>query len=493
MELQIKESLVNSGSELQLNENQTKAYITATKFIESEKHNNMLLLGPAGSGKTTVIVNTFNGKPLKVAFCAFTNKATQVLCKIADKFSIDFNPDFMTIHKLLALEVKYLDKETEIAFTFDKTKIDHLKDYNVIIFDECSTISQELYKYIQEAAEYIKFAYNVQLKYIFLGDYWQLPPIGEEKSVVFQCATNEGWPIAKLSKVMRSANETMLNINNNMLSWIPKFKSGDVQNFVQKYPYNLVPKNIGNYLHLDEFLDQYMETWQTETSDCVILTYSRSNCVKTNQSIQDRVDIKANREVPEKRETLKFYIGDRCCIDRPIDLFSIAKKKEAFVLDEPLSVALYNGEIFDIVDVEEVLIHTPLNKLSYITDYFTGQKLTIARINNPLDRYEILHIPEEQINEARGLIKARERRMFYLQLMSDFIKKYPKLDYGYCMTIYKSQGSEFHSVFVNLNSIKWSIVGSNNSADVRKKAGLFRSTYTALSRASTKLYCFWSR
>jgi hypothetical protein len=174
-------------------------------------------------------------------------------------------------------------------------------------------------------------------------------------------------------------------------------------------------------------------------------------------------------------------------------LFSIAKKKEAFVLDEPLSVTLYNGEIFDIVDVEEVLISTPLNKLSYVTDYFTGQKLTIARINNPLDRYEILHIPEEQINEARGLIKARERRMFYLQLMSDFIKKYPKLDYGYCMTIYKSQGSEFHSVFVNLNSIKWSIVGSNNSADVRKKAGLFRSTYTALSRASTKLYCFWSR
>lgn len=479
--------------ELKLNESQTKAYITTTKFIESTKNNNMLLLGPAGSGKTTVIVNAFNGKPLRVAFCAFTNKATQVLCKIADKFSIDFNPDFMTIHKLLALEIKYLDRETEIAFTFDKTKIDHLKDYNIIIFDECSTISQELYKYIQEASEYIKFAYDVQLKYIFLGDYWQLPPIGEEKSIVFQCATQQKWPIAKLSKVMRSANETMLNINNTMLEWIPRFKSGDTSNFVLKYPYNLVPKNLGQYLQLDEFLDGFMSTWQTETTDCIILTYSRSNCIKTNQAIQDRVDMKAGREIIEKRTSLKFYSGDRCCIDRPIDLFSIVKKKECYSLQESLEVTLYNGEIFDIVDVEEVLIGTPLNKLSYISNYFTGQRLTIARISNSLERYEILHIPEEQIEAARTLIKARERRMFYLQQMSDFIKKYPKLDYGYCMTIYKSQGSEYHSVFVNLNSIKWSLIGSSNAADIKKKAGLFRSTYTALSRASNKLYCFWSR
>jgi hypothetical protein len=320
--------------ELKLNENQTKAYLTVIRFLESKKQNKMLLLGPAGSGKTTVIVNAFNGRPLRVAFCAFTNKATQVLCKIADKFSIDFNPDFMTIHKLLALEIRYLDKETEIAFTFDKTKINHLKEYNIIIFDECSTISQELYKYIQEAAEYIKFTHNVELKFIFLGDYWQLPPIGEEKSVVFYNAAEEGWPIAKLSKVMRSANETMLNINNNMLALIPKFKTGEVKNFVQKYPYNLVPKDLGNYLSLDELLDKYIETWYNESSDCVILTYSKSNCQKTNQAIQDRIDINSNRDVPDKRNTLKFYIGDRCCIDRPIDVFSIVKKKDYYTLNE---------------------------------------------------------------------------------------------------------------------------------------------------------------
>ncbi len=479
--------------ELALNEAQQRASLNIVKFLDNPKVHSLLLLGPAGSGKTTSIVNAFNDRPIKIAFCAFTNKATQVLCKIADKFSISFQADFMTIHVLLKLEVKYLDRETEIAFTFDKTKLEHLKNYNVIIFDECSTISKELYTYICEAREYISFAHGIDLKYIFLGDFWQLPPIGEEKSTIFATAMDNKWPISKLDKVMRSANETMLAINNTMLSWIPKFKSGDVADFLRNYPYNLVDRSLGKYISLYEMLDQYMTTWATETKDCVILTYSNANCCKTNQAVQDKVDEAAGREIPEKREVLKFYIGDRCCIDRPISLFSVVTKKGITKLDKPLGISLYNGELFDIIDATDVSIVTPLNKFDYIDDTFTGQQLKIARINNPTDTYTILHIPEQTINVARGYIRANERRMFYLNLLSDFIKKYPKLNYGYCMTIYKSQGSEFHSVFVNLNSIKWSLVGPSNNADIKKKLGLFRTTYTAVSRASDKLYCLWSK
>ena len=479
--------------ELTLNLAQAKASANIVKFLDNPKMHNFLLLGPAGSGKTTAIVNAFNGRPLKIAFCAFTNKATQVLCKIADKFAINFQADFMTIHVLLRLEVKHLDRETEIAFTFDKSKIEHLKNYDVIIFDECSTISKELYRYICEAHDYIAFLHEINLKYIFLGDFWQLPPIGEDKSIIFSTAMDNKWAISKLERVMRCANEKMLAINTNMLSWIPRFKAGDTDNFVRGYPYNLVDRSLGSYLSLDDLIDQYMTTWTTETKDCIVLTYSNANCYKTNQSIQDKVDAAAQREIPEKREVLKFYVGDRCCIDKPIGLYTVVKKNDITKLDKPLGDSLYNGEIFDIIAVEDVDVFTPLNKLKYISKTFKGQHITIARINSPAIRYEILHIPEHTINEARVLIRTNERRMFYLQLMSDFIKKYPKLDYGYCMTIYKSQGSEFHSVFVNLNSIKWSLIGPSNSAGTQKKLGLFRTTYTAISRATDKIYCLWSK
>lgn len=563
---------------LMLNAAQTKAILSIKKYIESQTRHRFLLLGPAGSGKTTVIVNAFNGANLKICFCAFTNKATQVLKNIAKKFHLDFQSDFMTIHKLLGLEIQYQDTETDIKFTFDKNKVISLSQYDVIIFDECSTISKDLYKYIEEAWDFIDFKCSKKLKLLFLGDFWQLPPVGEEKSIIFQSATQNKWAVAKLDKVMRSANEDLSKINTNMLSWIPKFKENDVGDFVQDYPYNLVPRSKNRYLGLDGMLTKYINVWHDETPDTVILTYSRSNCEKTNFAIQDRLDMAANRELPALRTIDKFYPGDRCCLDRPIDVHvvrykqeklslknlikgqpmlddtlqamldetkepletselpsqtselpsqtsdfipvtatkqisdvsivindmlektmpvidinaSTSTEKKTVYLEESTNTSLYNGEIFDILEVEDVYITTPLNRFQYMKKHFEGQKLKVRRIADTDVTYEILHIKESDVNEARKLIRAKERRMFYLNIMSEFIKKYPKLDYGYCLTIYKSQGSEWHTTFVNLNSIKWSIIGKGSVADLKKKAGLFKTTYTALSRASHRLYCLWS-
>lgn len=536
------------ASTIVLNESQKKAYVNLKKFLVSKNNYNFLLLGPAGSGKTTVIVNTFNGHKLRIAFCAFTNKATQVLRNIADKFAIDFSADFFTIHKLLMLEPKYLDKETEVAFHFDKTKLEHLKMYDIIIFDECSTISRELYQYIREAWEYMKFTHGLKLKCIFLGDTWQLSPVGELKSIIFPTATEEKWPVSRLDKVMRSANDDMANLNNHLLSFIPKFKAKDVDDFVKKYPYNLIPKGTkenNKYLTLDNFLDKYLETWQSGTPDTVIVTYSRANCEKNNFAIQDRLDEKNNREIPERRDDMKFYAGDRCCLDRPIEVYTVkdrkakpaaltkealeahtaamesmelneqidpndpndpneveqtetesepidSGKKRLVTLNESTGEMLYNGEIFDILHVEDVLVTTPLNKFSYMPKSFEAQLLTIHKISDASVYYEIIHIDKKHIDKARVLIRSHERRMFYLSIMTDFIKKYPKLDYGYCITAYKSQGSEYHTVFAHLNSVKWSIIGSGNAGDIKKKTALFRTTYTIASRASNKLWCFWS-
>ena len=487
---------------INLNECQTKTNIALQKFLQNENKHNFLLLGPAGSGKTTVITNVFNGTQYKIAFCAFTNKATQVLKNISNKFNIVFQADFMTIHKLLVLEIKYLGNEKEIAFTFNKKKIANMKEYDIIIFDECSTISKELYQYICEAWEYIYFAYDKKLKYIFIGDYWQLPPVGEENSIVFQNAPFNKWPIAKLSKVMRYNTENLEKINMNLLEWITSFKAKDidkVSDFVYNYPYNIVSEDSGCYLSNQEMLDKYFNTLKNITCDTVILTYSKANCNKINESIQDRMDLSENREVPDKRQKLYFYKGDRCCIDRPIEVHNVVENKNhekygdkrTLMLDKTTTCMLYNGEIFDIDNVEDVNVTTALNRFHYIPKYFEAQLLKVKKIND--DKfYEIIHIDEDIINNARKEIYKNERRLFYLQIMSDFIKKYPKLEYGYCITIYKSQGSEWNTVFVNLNSIKWSIIGQTNNASLSKKICLLKSTYTAISRATDHIMLFWS-
>lgn len=475
---------------------------------EPHKHN-FLLLGPGGSGKTTVVINAFDNSQLRIAFCAFTNKATQVLRTVADKFNVNFCADFMTIHKLYQLEPTYLNNnETDVSFKFDRNKLENLQQYDVIIFDECSTISRELSKYIQMAWETTYFKYNKSIKHIFLGDYWQLPPVGEDKSVIFSKAVKEKWKVAKLNKVMRSKNNMISNINTDLLNWVDKFKKYNkptqtdednmlVKTFATKYPFNIVPRKKYNvYIKsIYRFYCEYMKQWALNPN-IVMLTYSKANCKKTNFAIQEIIDNRAKRPDRELNDDYVFYPGDRCCIDRPIDVFHLNakyKNQEYYVsLGSPTHDTLYNGEIFDVVEVVNTRVITPLNNLKYINNYFDAQVLRVKRINDKTNKlYNIIHINNSTIKKVKYKIKYREKHKTYLTIMNNFIKCFPTLEYGYCITIYKSQGSEWDTVLINMNSIKWCLANKNKKITFKTKKALFKTTYTAISRAAQNLHLFW--
>ena len=198
-----------------LNSDQQLAYQKLVNFINSDSKS-FLLLGSAGSGKTTVIINFFAETSLKIAFCAFTNKATQVLRKTAKKFNIKFSVSFGTIHQILGLR-PYLDEIGDLKFLYQKN-YSKIKDYDIVIFDECSCISKELLFYITDSKP-------EKTKLIFLGDNWQLPPINEELSKTFHyCGSNK----AILKKIMRSTNTYMELINTNLQEYITHFKNNDL-------------------------------------------------------------------------------------------------------------------------------------------------------------------------------------------------------------------------------------------------------------------------
>jgi hypothetical protein len=177
-------------------------------------------------------------------------------------------------------------------------------------------------------------------------------------------------------------------------------------------------------------------------------------------------------------------------IKRQIDKIT---HEEYVELGSSIDKYLYNGEIFDVVDVENIKIKTSLNKLAYVGSFFSGQLLRLQKINDDNEViYEILHIPNSIIDSARKQIKSNERIFVYITLFKKFNKSIPRMTYGYCITVYKSQGSEWKYVLVNLNSIKWSIIRSKyEKPDVKQKKNLFKATYTALSRASQSIWLFW--
>lgn len=599
-----------------------------------------LLLGPGGSGKTTIIAHVLNEyKDLSVIFCAFTNKATQVLKKMGGCLC-------MTIHKLLQL-LPYYDKNGELKYSFSVEKLaGKWNHFDVIIFDECSTISKDLYDYIMNGLAFIWLKFGVAIKCIFLGDFWQLPPVGEKSSVVFDMAIKRKIPICKLDKVMRSKTTVTNLVNAQLLQYIEKIKKGiiDAKKFLSYYPYNIVSESSIYIDSVDKMYDIYMELYNKQ-ENTIILTYSTENSNKINRAIQALVDksrlsiiqrinkehssthptketyanmdsnklsilfntdvvvqkpilteaesddvlssiisgefkyssnvTKVEHSVNKKTgtmipiENIMFKIGDRCTIDRPINISKLSIytedtltiKSELYrtddsaqvskLLDNPMAYLantgtmttmrdmtnlshddtktpsintpstntfnvhesisdrfakiktdssvkysivecddyIYNGEIFEVIDVKCIKLVTVLNTKHYNPKHFDTQVLKVI----PVDKKDphmkiILNVDQQQLAAAMTNTRRYEDKMSYQKLVDGFTRCVAKVKYGYCLTVYKSQGSEWNNVLINLPSFYWSLKNEKDEVITT----LFKATYTALTRASERLYVVYN-
>ncbi len=476
------------------NELQTAAVAQLTKFLADDNLGNFLLMGPGGSGKTTVIASAISAFPKKTfRFASFTNKAVSVfenaLLRWRQKQQMKVSAS--TIHKLLCLDIEYGRDYDDIKFTFDRRRVQYLKDIDVVIVDECSTVAADIYQYLTETREYL-FEYDHSIKYIFVGDFWQLPPINEEVSIVFANATAGKWPVAKLSKIMRAANDEIAEVNAFMIAWQTYFRTDTVEcrqktsRFLHEFPRNMFPADkifpCGSNVYTAYF------NRKTATPDIVIVTYSRKNCEKTNAAIQDMIDAKNNND---RKHKYSFFTGDKCCIDRPVEEPILLWKKtteEHVVVNGTTKVTLYNGDVFDVVDVRDTKLQTSLcyDKIPF----FDAQILFVRRscdgkVANG-NVHTLININPAQVETARQYAKRKYTRDMYNEIMGNFYGLFPKIVHGYCLTVYKAQGSEWASVIVNLSSIFHSLCNTKNAIKQ-----VYQSVYTAVSRASKEVYlCF---
>jgi len=130
--------------------------------------------GYAGTGKTHLLselrneIDTFN-KKIHVAFATFTGKASSVLkVKLTENNSIRGDDYVGTIHGLIYRAITKYDKQLQTHVIVGWKLIDHDEFfYNLIIIDEGSMVSQELWK------DLMKFGVPI----IVVGDHGQLPPV----------------------------------------------------------------------------------------------------------------------------------------------------------------------------------------------------------------------------------------------------------------------------------------------------------------------------
>ena len=414
--------------DLFITDDQKRLSIVLDNFIRDSYNNRFLLInGRAGTGKTHSITNYFKFvKPdIVVQFSAFTNKAVKILGNNA-----------ITIHKLLKF-IQYYSYNGEVIFS-PNTNITYTREYDIIVFDECSMISKRLFK------EIIRYNEQTGTKFIFVGDICQLPPLYEKRSLTF----DECFYKVTLNQIVRTKNDKLMKTLEFFRSlqddYEDKSKIGKMK--------LLIHKNARIIDNLDKFIDKYCKLALSDDNlDRKIITWTNKRMNYYNNEVRKRLygsKAKTSKYIPGEKlifndfyeidELDKYYTGDEIIIE------SVEKMTKTFVYhDTPINYRVYiiNGK-FDIV---------------------ISTKVYNALLNQEHDR------------QMEELEENRDWSVFH-----DIKKLNAPLVYGYCITAHKSQGSTYHDVFVDHTDISM-------NGNIQE---MYKCLYTACSRASNSLYIF---
>jgi hypothetical protein len=427
-----------------LNEQQQRALDRMVQFVGDDKWA-FTLQGYAGTGKTTTIQQLFprlTGE--RVCFTAPTHKAVKVLAGMARRANLDVVTS--TIHSLLGLKVSR-EYEAEKIKEGGKSSIDK---FDVVVVDECSMVGKELFRYIRRASEIYR------VKFIFMGDPAQLPPVGEDRS---ETLAIEG---ATLTQVMRQrAEHPILGLCTDIRD---AQESGMIQ-LPRVKPACSEDGTIGLHVMAGGYFEEYMpfafshENFNGNPDRFRILAY------------RNKVVEGYNRKIQEFRYPgLETPFAD----GEPVVFSSAAMRRvqvgmEKDWSDEILVSTECEGTVSGTLEASQ---HPELPQVkAWIVpvELETGVKLHVWT----LDRFgQIVH--ERVCKTLADKARAKEGDWFTFWRMKD---AFAALRPAYAMTTHKSQGSTFENVFVDVLDI-WSN---------RNKSEALQCLYVACSRASHHL------
>jgi len=372
-----------------------------------KNNNKLLIIGAAGTGKTYLVSTFVKTLPahIKVLVLAPTHQALSIL---KDYFSMSktlARVEYRTIHSALKLRPKIINGERK--FVPSGTPI--INNYDYIIVDEASMIKRS------EMRELLK----TEKKIIFLGDKHQLPPVGEEESIIFKEISNK----IELKEVKRQSNgNPIVEISKNPESFL-QFLS-DKKNKINNY--------AGIAFCKDKSYAVKMSAQVNNPKDLIFLAYRNETVKRFNNSVKKELNI-----------------AEQITLKTPIILKSPFKNLPTGTLIIPKFIEEYKA-------YEGIV-----NKKG---------KLITADIKYYLINGNVKIISEKSEKDFRRILYAAKQRdaKFYYKLLD----KYAQWDYSWGITIHKSQGSSFKAAIIDLSDIL-------RSDDQTKK----KLAYVALTRA----------
>ena len=387
---------------LTLNSDQEAASAAFTAFMVSSERE-LVISGAAGVGKTTLLkhlmqlrdpslmCSLLGKKPITTwALTATTNKAAEVLQEAT-------GIEAKTIHSFLGLRVANDFKSGRSKITRKGNAV--IVEDTLIVVDECSMVDSELRDYIEQ--------YTMNCKIVYVGDHCQMAPIMETMSPVF--AQND--PVF-LNTVIRSQHTPAITR-----------LCEHLRETVETGVFHAMAGEPG----VIEFLDPVTAEAEIQKTflhnlkpDARFLCYTNSKVLRMNNYLRQQ------RNLPERLGKDEWMVSNTMT-------YGLGSKSTRSSLRVEQEV-----QILDVTDEEPYRFNVRGKFYS----------LPIYVVHTTAGSFRIA----QDVTEYRDLVKETARLKVWpshFALKENIADLRPR---DAC-TVYKAQGSTYHTVFVDLGDI----------------------------------------
>jgi len=461
-----------------LNPGQRAVFDKLCDFLTSPDDSVYVIKGWAGTGKTFCVslfvkyaleIVYANKNWYKIAVTGPTNKSVRVIKKTSGIKSP--RVIFQTIHKILGLKEK-ITLEGKQEFVNEGDFKPGIASTKLLIIDEVSMLNDELFERILE--------YRGKTKIICMGDPAQIPPVGRKDCIPFreELASTYKIKTVELRTVMRQKE------GNSIIDSSVAIRSdlGNPRNHID--PISMVnEKGEGiEFLNLScgetrrnftNKLEEYFKTsnFQNDSEYAKIIAWRNKTVSTMNDLIRSVI-------YGDESKKSKILIGEKLIANNPViqdgyvvlntnDEFTVVnytvrQESPRFMLsknpdDEPVEITLkfYDAKVVYLDDNDDQVF----------------LDIEILHENSEIEFQKFANVLKLKAIEKKGADKS------WLHYYN-FLRRYADVSFGYSITVHKSQGSTYNTVFVLEDDI-------NMNPNVVEKNKIL---YTAYTRASKKVY-----
>mgnify|MGYP001025000741 CR=1 FL=1 len=434
-----------------------------SQFIFSKASNSIYLLkGYAGTGKTTIvstIVNNLWKAKMSAVLLAPTGRAAKVIANYSKK-------EAFTIHKKIYFPKKSSGGGVKFVLQPNKHK------NTIFIVDEASMIpdtpgDSKLFENGSLLDDLMQYVYSgFKCKLLLIGDTAQLPPVKLDISPALdenKLALNYNKEVTKmeLDEVVRQQEDSGILVNATLLRETLASSIFDSFKF-DLHRFNDIVRLVDGYDIMDAINDAYSTLGNEETA-IIVRSNKRANLY--NQQIRSRILFNEH----------ELTAGD---------YLMVVKNNYFWIKPTTEAGFIANGDIIEVLEIFKI-----------IELYgFRFAEVKVRMVDYPIMRPFETVLLLDTIHAETPSLSYDDSNRLYQEVMKDFenetsnYKKFLKVKnnkhfnalqvkFSYAITCHKSQGGQWHTVFVEQPYLP-------NGIDV----DYLRWLYTAVTRAKEKLY-----